>query len=299
MMYYRRKILLALIESFGGKMHPISLQKALFLFTREQEQDERAYDFVPYKYGCFSFNVNHDISVLAKDGYLVNTDKEITLAKPGHYAAQLDLFDLSRMQNIYEQYKDYTDDDFIDYTYKKFPYYAINSEIAHKHLDEEQMAVVKQKDHRKTNTKHTLFTIGYEGHSLEEYLNILLIYGVKTLCDVRKNAYSQKYGFSKAQLQPACDGVGIKYVHIPELGIESSQRQELNTQADYDILFDNYRKTVLARNDNQLDRIVDMIKTDERVALTCYEKNVEQCHRTQVARKIMSKPGIFFDFKEL
>ena len=126
-----------------------------------------------------------------------------------------------------------------------------------------------------------------------------MIYGVKTLCDVRKNAYSQKYGFSKAQLQPACDGVGIKYVHIPELGIESSQRQELNTQADYDILFDNYRKTVLARNDNQLDRIVDMIKTDERVALTCYEKNVEQCHRTQVARKIMSKPGIFFDFKEL
>lgn len=299
MMYYRRKILLALIESFGGKMHPISLQKALFLFTREQDQDGRAYDFVPYKYGCFSFNVNHDIAVLAKDGYLVNTDKEISIATPGHYAAQLDLFDLSRMQNIYEQYKDYTDDDFIDYTYKKFPYYAINSEIAYKHLDEEQMAIVRQKDHRKTNTNHTLFTIGYEGHSLEEYLNILLIYGIKTLCDVRKNAYSQKYGFSKAQLQPACDGVGIKYIHIPELGIESSQRQELNTQADYDILFENYRKTVLTRSDEQLERIVKLIDSDERVALTCFEKDVNQCHRTQIARKLMSRPGITFNLKEI
>ena len=119
------------------------------------------------------------------------------------------------------------------------------------------------------------------------------------LCDVRKNAYSQKYGFSKAQLQPACEGVGIKYIHIPDLGIESGLRQELYTQADYDLLFDNYRKTVLARSDEYLDRIVNLIESDERVALTCFEKNVEQCHRTQIARKIMSRKGITFDFKEL
>ncbi len=299
MMYYRRKILLALIETFGGRMHPISLQKALFLFTREQENDSRAYSFVPYKYGCFSFNANHDINVLEKYGILSTIDKEVSIATPGHYAAQLDLFDSGRLQRIYDLYKDYTDDAFIDYTYKAFPYYAINSEIAYRHLNAEQMKVVRQKDHRKTFTNHTLFTIGYEGLSLEEYLNKLLINGVKILCDVRKNAYSQKFGFSKAQLQPACDGVGIMYVHIPELGIESNQRQELSSQADYDLLFDRYRKTVLTHSDEQLDRIIKMIDTDERVALTCFEKNVEQCHRTQIARKIMSCPGITFDFKEL
>lgn len=299
MMYYRRKILLALIEKFGGQMHPISLQKALFLFTREQEQQERAYSFVPYKYGCFSFNVSHDITILEKSGYLCNTDKGITIAKPGHYAAQLNLFDSGRLQHIYDLYKDYSDDDFIDYTYKTFPYYAINSEIAHKHLNAEQMAEVKQKDHRKTFTNHTLFTIGYEGLSLEEYLNKLLIFGVRILCDVRKNAYSQKYGFSKAQLQPACDGVGIKYIHMPELGIESNLRQELFSQADYDLLFDNYRKTVLARSDEQLDRIIKMIDSDERVALTCFEKDVNQCHRTQIARKLMSRPEITFNLKEI
>ena len=280
-------------------MHPISLQKALFLFTREQDKECRVYSFVPYRYGCFSFNANHDINVLEKTGYLHTEDKEIAVTTPGNYAFELNLFDSGILQEIYDKYKDYTDDDFIDYTYKMFPYYAINSEIAHKHLSAEQMEEVRQKDHRKTLTNHTLYTIGYEGRSLEEYLNILLIRGVRVLCDVRKNAYSQKYGFSKAQLQPACEGVGIKYLHIPELGIESGLRQELYSQADYDLLFENYRKTVLVRSDGQLDRIVGLIDSDERVALTCFEKNVEQCHRTQIARKIMSREGITFDFKEL
>ena len=290
---------MALIEAFGGRMHPISLQKALFLFTREQDKENRAYSFVPYKYGCFSFNANHDIAVLEKTGYLRSVDKDIALTEAGHYAAELDLFDAGRINYIYDLYKDFTDDDFIKYTYKNYPYYAINSDIAHKHLTAEQMEVVRQKDHRNSYTNHSLFTIGYEGLSLEEYLNKLLVHGVRILCDVRKNAYSQKYGFSRAQLQPACEGVGIKYIHIPELGIESDQRQTLYTQADYDILFEKYRNTVLARSDSQLERIISLVNTDERVALTCFEKNVEQCHRTQIARKIMSMPGVFFDFKEL
>lgn len=280
-------------------MHPISLQKALFLFTREQDKENRAYSFVPYKYGCFSFNASHDIAVLEKTGFLRNIDKDIVLTAAGQYAAELDLFDSGRLNYIYDSYKDFTDDDFINYTYKNYPFYAINSEIASKHLNAEQLDVVRKKDHRKTYTNHTLYTIGYEGRSLEEYLNVLLIHGVRILCDVRKNAYSQKYGFSKAVLQPACEGVGVKYIHIPELGIESNQRHELYSQADYDVLFEIYRNTVLTRSDEYLDRIVNMIDTDERVALTCFEKNVEQCHRTQIARKIMSRPGIQFDFKEL
>ena len=298
-MYYRRKVLLALIETFGGRMQPVSLQKAMFLFTREQEQEDRVYGFVPYKYGCFSFNVSHDIAVLEKLGYLSHIDKEVVIANPGHYSADLDLFDSGRLQHIYALYKDFTDDDFIDYTYREYPYYAINSEIAYKHLNAEQLETVRQKDHRKTFTNHTLFTIGYEGRSLEEYLNRLLVFGVRTLCDVRKNAYSQKYGFSKAQLQPACEGVDIKYIHIPELGIESSQRQELFSQKDYDLLFAKYRETVLAISEEQLERIVNLIDNDQRVALTCFEKDVNQCHRTQIARKLMSRPGITFDFKEI
>ena len=78
MLYYRRKILLALLEVFGGQLTAKSLQKFLFLFTRKQEI--KAFDFVPYKYGCFSFQANQDIVTLSKYGYV-----EITTTETGRY----------------------------------------------------------------------------------------------------------------------------------------------------------------------------------------------------------------------
>jgi uncharacterized protein (DUF488 family) len=129
-----------------------------------------------------------------------------------------------------------------------------------------------------------LLTIGYEGRSLEAYLNQLLRARVTLLCDVRRNALSRKYGFSKRTLGNACHGVGIRYEHLPELGIDSDLRQGLETQADYDALFANYRRDVLPRQTDALNRITNWIRTDgQRVALTCYEADPRQCHRHCVA----------------
>lgn len=68
MLYYRRKILLALLEVFEGQLTAKSLQKYLFLFTRSQS--EKTFDFVPYRYGCFSFQANQDIATMAKYGFI-------------------------------------------------------------------------------------------------------------------------------------------------------------------------------------------------------------------------------------
>ena len=61
-MYYRRKILLSLLEVFDNELEKIRLQKLLLLFT--QKQDTPAYDFVPYKFGCFSFHANADLHTM-------------------------------------------------------------------------------------------------------------------------------------------------------------------------------------------------------------------------------------------
>ena len=74
MLYYRRKILLAMLETFGGQLTATSFQKSLFLFTRKQEN--KAFDFVPYKYGCFSFQANQDIATMSKYGYLEVSETE-------------------------------------------------------------------------------------------------------------------------------------------------------------------------------------------------------------------------------
>ncbi|MBQ3691527.1 MAG: DUF488 domain-containing protein [Bacteroidales bacterium] len=298
MKYYRRKILMAVLQCFGGSLSAIELQKYLFLFTRKQEEN-KAFDFIPYKYGCYSYQAQWDISALKTKGYLTENDNIISISQKDNYLALLDLFDQSYLRQLKSDFEGYSKEDVIRYTYQKFPYYATKSTIAQDVLKDCPEYLTKIESQKRHLSEPQLFTIGYEGISLETYLNKLIINDVHTLCDVRKNAYSQKYGFTKAQLQKECEGVGIRYVHVPQLGIESEKRQELNTQADYDRLFDEYEKTTLKDNFEALQYVRNLIKTDQRVALTCFEKDPKQCHRSRVAKALMQFDDRDYELKLL
>jgi uncharacterized protein (DUF488 family) len=109
---------------------------------------------------------------------------------------------------------------------------------------------------------------------------------------VRRNPLSRKYGFAKSTLSKACEGVGIRYEHLPELGIASAERRELKTQADYDALFAVYERDSLPKQDAALAKIHRWIeKDDNRVALTCYEAQPCQCHRHCVAEALAEIGG--------
>ena len=135
------------------------------------------------------------------------------------------------------------------------------------------------------------FTIGYEGISLETYLNKLIINDVRLLVDVRKNSFSMKYGFSKSQLKNACESIGIAYMHLPQLGIESENRQELNSLNDYNKLFESYKKTTLKTNIEFLIQLKELSEKYSRVAITCFEKEICMCHRGVVAKEIKKLKG--------
>ena len=67
-MFYRRKIILALLQLFDGELEKIRLQKLLFLFTQLQQKAQ--YDFVPYRFGCYSYSANADMTAMVKRGFL-------------------------------------------------------------------------------------------------------------------------------------------------------------------------------------------------------------------------------------
>jgi len=299
MMYYRRKIVLALIQVFGGSLTAKSLQKYLFLLSREQVK--KSFDFIPYKYGCFSFQANQDLSTMAKYGYISIEEGEygrfIKLNSSDSFIELLETEDKRALLDIKERFGTFSQKELIGYTYRHYPYYAINSSIADVLLSKEELiAVAKQK---REFTEPRLFSIGYEGISLESYINKLIINDVHVLCDVRKNAFSQKYGFSKSQLKTACEGVGIQYIHIPKLGIDSELRQELKTQADYDRLFDQYEATTIRNNLEALLYLKSILESEKRVAVTCFEKNPAQCHRSRVAKALLQLPNIDCELKIL
>ena len=135
-------------------------------------------------------------------------------------------------------------------------------------------------------TTGALFTIGYEGRTQDEYLGLLREAGVTLLADVRRNPISRKKGFSKNTLAQGCAAVGIRYEHLPELGIASEQRQSLDTQADYDALFADYERTWLPKQGAALKKIQAWIDAGERVALTCFERAPGDCHRHCVAEAL-------------
>ncbi len=299
MLYYRRKILLALLEVFENQLTAKSLQKYLFLFTRTQ--NKKAFDFVPYRYGCFSFQANQDLATMQKYGYLEivqqNNGRFIKIKEKGNYLSLLTKQDKSILLGTKKKFGALAQDDLIRYTYQQFPYYATKSAIAHKLLTAEELQSIEQQKRSFSDTR--LFSIGYEGVTLETYINKLIINDVRVLCDVRKNAFSQKYGFSKSQLKTACEGVGIEYVHVSELGIVSDKRRELNTQSDYDRLFMEYEKTSLKENSEALLRIRNLLKSKKRVAITCFENNPSQCHRTRVANKLLHFPDADYTLKNI
>lgn len=294
-MYYRRKIILALFQIFDGKIDKISLQKLLFLFTQKQTKTE--YDFIPYLYGCYSYSLNADLTAMVKKGLLFETKDDFTNNISTDYYKSLKDVDKKIILEVKSIYGKMNANALMKHTYLNFPYWAINSVKAKEILSEEQLQKVNKS--RPKNNETILFTIGYEGISLEEYLNRLVKNDVKVLIDVRKNALSMKFGFSKNQLHRYCSSLGIDYIHIPEVGIQSDQRQELNSQNDYDKLFALYCENNLKKTTTSQLKILELLLKHKRIALTCFEANICQCHRKHLAEAIENLPNFKYKLKHI
>lgn len=286
-MFYRRKIVFALLENFLGGLESTRLQKLVFLLTKIQKDSN--YDFVPYKYGCYSYSLKADLKAMVKRDWILENEKTYHLKTKKKYFKELTPKDQKLVAETIARYGNMKTDAIIKHTYLNFPYYATNSTIAERLLPKQYFKKVVEA--RPNDDSIALFTIGYEGISLEEYLNRLIKNSVKLLVDVRKNPLSQKYGFSKSSLTKYCGNLGIDYIHIPEVGIDSSKRRELNNQSDYDKLFEDYRNTVLVSTTEPQKRIVDLLEQYKRIALTCFEAETCQCHRTHLAENLKKSPN--------
>lgn len=284
----RQQLLLTLLDAFGGASGNLDFQKILFLYCQETRAPG-PYEFIPYKFGAFSFTSYADRRRLVDRGLLANDDQQWQLTDAGRKS-------IGRTQDLLlaafvRRLGFARGDALVAETYRRFPYYATRSEIAERVLRGDEAALNRIEAARPTNKAPLLSTIGYEGRSLERYLNELLRTGVTVLCDVRRNPISRKYGFSKNTLAKGCEGVGIRYEHVPELGIASEQRQNLETQADYDALFDEYERTYLPGQSAALDKIASWMRAGDRVGLTCYELMPQQCHRHCVSEALEKRLG--------
>ena len=161
-MFYRRKIILALLQLFDGNLEKIRLQKLLFLFT--QRQLKAGYDFVPYRFGCFSYSANADMTAMVTRGFLNEDEKHFEKKDKTDYLKQLKPEDRKFLLEVKTNYGGMSANALMKHTYLNYPFYATRSEAAASILSKTELQKVIESNPKSSET--ILFTIGYEGISL-------------------------------------------------------------------------------------------------------------------------------------
>lgn len=136
----------------------------------------------------------------------------------------------------------------------------------------------------------TIYTIGYEERTIDEFLGRLKRNGITILIDVREIPYSRKSDFSKSRISEHLESAGIKYIHVGKLGSPKPLREKLHRDKDYDSFFDGYRGYLETLNDD-VEELYEEVIAHEVSCLMCMERDPFQCHRMVVAKKIKEIDG--------
>jgi len=128
----------------------------------------------------------------------------------------------------------------------------------------------------------TVFTIGYEKRNGDELISLLLDAGVDVLVDVREKPMSRKSDFRGKVLDKNCGEAGICYLNIPELGSTGSMRTFLKETGNIKTFLRRYRKHAEKKSGKHISQLTKMVK-QKSVALLCYERCHDDCHRKVVA----------------
>ena len=124
-----------------------------------------------------------------------------------------------------------------------------------------------------------IFTIGYEGATIDAFLDTLAEAGVKTLVDVRAVPLSRKPGFSKRSLAAALAEHGIAYRHLQRLGTPAEGRNA--ARAGQTAKMREIYLGHLEAPDAQAEMamLADQAR-ESPSALLCFERQPVDCHRS-------------------
>jgi len=275
-MLIRRKCLLYMVGRAGRPVTHLELTKWAFLLAHETPSGGGSafYDFVPYRYGPFSFTLFREAEGLVREGLLRDDAEgkaweraEGVESGAGDLAGDVE----SDAAGVVDRFAGQSLEDLIDYVYEEFPWYTVNSRI--------------RKLADRPSAEPAVYTVGYEKWSVDRLLDELLRQGIARIIDVRRNPVARRYGFHKSTLSRLAAKVGVEYVHVPELGIPSELRRNLNCRDDYENLFTHYADVLLPEHADSVSRVAGLVQ-EKPSALLCMEADPALCHRTHLAKAI-------------
>jgi len=286
-MLIRQRTILRLIEKANRPLSRTVVFKLAFLLRHETAlaEDPTFYDFLPYRFGPYSFAMHREIEALVSYGYLQAPKSSIGSPlvlgdTPNqhklHAAAD------AAVDTVLRRYMDVPQSDLLRDVYARYPWYAINTELR-------ELVTTPVPERREATS--AIYTIGYHRTSVDSFANRLLQEGIRSVVDVRANPISRKYGFAGSSLQSICRKVGLGYQHFPRLGIPSSKRKGVSGTAGFDALFANYERHTLSSNAKDVAAVSALLKCTPSVLL-CAERNASECHRSRLAFAVADSTGL-------
>ena len=124
-----------------------------------------------------------------------------------------------------------------------------------------------------------IFTIGYEGTTVPEFVSVLKGAGVQRVIDVRALPLSRRPGFSKTPLRGALEEAGIEYVHLKALGTPSEGRTAARAGRHSDVERIYAGQLELPEAMAQSAQMLELAR-EKPSALLCMEREPAHCHRT-------------------
>ena len=147
----------------------------------------------------------------------------------------------------------------------------------------ERISVLASLKKNKIYSKPKIFSIGYEGKNIDNFIEILKNNKISELVDLRQNAFSWNKQFSRNLLGELAQ-YDIEYVNFPRLGAPSELRVEIKKNGNPDKFFSEYLK-LLNKNIPYLN-ILDMISRQKNTAMMCMEADYNKCHRKIIGMKL-------------
>ena len=125
----------------------------------------------------------------------------------------------------------------------------------------------------------TIYTIGYEGTTMAEFLAALQAACVRRVIDVRALPLSRRPGFSKSSLAAHLAEVGIDYRHLKALGTPKRGRDAAK-KGDVATLREVYDHQLELPEAQAQAAMMLALAAELPSALLCYERDASHCHRT-------------------
>lgn len=281
-MFLRQKTILRFLKNEEGSVSKIRLTKLAFLLKNEVRDIPKtaSYEFLPYHYGPFSFTLYHEINSLQRDGMVVSNDQSFHLCPIGEVAAKkLEKGVAFEVDRLSKRFGQVNTNALVSQVYSRYPWYTLNSKDEKKRSSSLPKASAK------------VYTVGYEGLMIDGLIDLLLKNGIQRLIDVRCNPIARRFGFHKSTMERVFRDLKIDYLHVPELGVPSDLRENLESDGDYAKLFSKYRKEIIPGASTALQKVITLIKEKPSV-LMCKEENSLCCHRSHLGEIISQKIGL-------